>query len=198
MGDRFAMIVVSLLVLIALCGMILAGIKWVPSQFDRLDDRISRLESIGPQIAVMTNQVQKLGELEGKLSRTTSAVAPLGRIDTSVGEIVQKLNEVVKGVNGLKANTAMRTDFDRLLAKFNEKFTDVNKRLGGTPKASAELKSLMKQVADLKSLVSSTRKDVNTRTKAITKDLKKLQLDVQKLSIEVRRIKESSGSTTAS
>lgn len=184
MGNRFVVVIISLLTFIVMCGLLLAAIMWVPERIDRLDKRLDRLEELSAQVSVMHNQLSDLDKLEKKLGETALAAAPLGRIDASVDEVNKKLNEVVvPAVADIKGRLIARTDIDRVAKQLNE----ISGKLAEPRKSDPELKKLADAVAETKRLVESMQKKHDTTSRALTKDVKSLQLGLQKLEALIQR-----------
>ena len=190
MGDRFVVIIVSLLTLIVMCGLLLAALVWVPERIDQLEKRLDRLEELSAQVSVMHDQLSDLDKLEKKLSETALAAAPLGRIDSSLDEVNKKLNEVlVPAVNDIKGRMAARSDVDRVVAKMNQ----ITQQVAAAAKTDPKLTKLAASVAELKQLVEATRKKLDTTSRSVTKDLKALHLELQK----IKELMKRSGTETA-
>ena len=184
MGDRFVVIIVSLLTLIVMCGLLLAALVWVPERIDQLEKRLDRLEELSAQVSVMHDQLSDLDKLEKKLSETALAAAPLGRIDSSLDEVNKKLNEVVvPAVNDIKGRVAARSDMDRVVAKINQ----ISQQLASAPKTEPKLTKLAASVNELKQLVEATRKKLDTTSRDLTKDVKALHLELQKMEVLIQR-----------
>ena len=184
MGDRFVVIIVSLLTLIVMCGLLLAALVWVPERIDQLEKRLDRLEELSAQVSVMHDQLSDLDKLEKKLSETALAAAPLGRIDSSLDEVNKKLNEVVvPAVNDIKGRVAARSDMDRVVAKINQ----ISQQLASAPKTDPQLTKLAASVNELKQLVEATRKKLDTTSRDLVKDVKALHLELQKMEVLIQR-----------
>ena len=190
MGDRFVVIIVSLLTLIVMCGLLLAALVWVPERIDQLEKRLDRLDELSAQVSAMHDQLSDLDKLEKKLSETALAAAPLGRIDSSLDEVNKKLNEVlVPAVNDIKGRMAARSDVDRVVAKMNQ----ITQQVAAAAKTDPKLTKLAASVAELKQLVEATRKKLDTTSRSVTKDLKALHLELQK----IKELMKRSGTETA-
>lgn len=179
MTSRLALIVVSLLTLMVMCGLLLTAIVWVPTRINRLEERLDQLEELSARISVMHNQLSDLDRLEKKLADTALAAAPLARIDSSVDDVNKKLNQVVvPAVNDIKGRITSRSDLDSLVAGINQ----ISRKLAaGSGSGDPELKKLADAVAELKGLMEATHKKLDTTSRKLTRDVKALHLELQKM-----------------
>jgi Tfp pilus assembly protein PilN len=167
-----------------MCGLLLAGMVWVPARIDRLEKRLDRLEELSTKLSVMQGLLGDLDKLEKKLSETTQAAAPLARMDSSIDEIAKVLNQaVVPGLNDVKGRMIARTDIDRLTTLLNQ----INQKLGGAPQTDPETRKIARDLEEVKSLLDATRKSIETSSRDLARDVKQLNLELQKLEAQLQK-----------
>jgi len=184
MSDRFVVIVVSLLTLIAMCGLLVAALMWAPARIDRLEKRLDRIEELSTKLSVMQGLLGNLDKLEKKLSETTPDATPLARIDGSVDEISKILNQsVVPSLNDVKGRMTARADIERLATLLNQ----MNQKLGAAPETNPDIRKIARDLEEVKGLLDATRKSIDASSRELGRDVKQLSLELQKLQSQLER-----------
>ena len=186
MGDRFVVIVVSLLTLIVMCGLTVLAVWWLPGSVAELDDRMQRIEEQRASLEVIYNKLERIESIRttpGEAERSSTDAAALARIDARVDELSTRMKVVLTETNKIQ-KLPQKADLNGLESKLNA----LSAKLATPSKSDPELKRLSGEVARLKSSVLAAEKTLGKKVDDLESKLKRIDLLIQKLDAQIKKL----------
>jgi len=186
MGDRFVVIVVSLLTLIVICGLTVMAVRWLPSRIAALDERMQRIEDQRASLEVIHNKlahIENLRTAPAEAKDASNDAAALARIDGRVDELSTRMAVVVTETNKIQ-KLPQKSDLNALESKVNA----LSAKLSAMPKSDPALARLSGEVAKLKASVAAAEKALEKKIDETQRELKRINLLIQKLDAQIKKI----------
>lgn len=188
MGERPVLAVVTLGMLLVLLVAVALSTWWTDQRLQRLEERLTETERLGPKIEGFKQEVEKdltkVGEIADALTTLQKTVAPLAKMDRSLDALSEKMGK----------------DVAPEVAKISDILTNLattSSQVKGVSEALATMRQQMDKIDKQGTDNTATLTEMNKNLQAAIKEVSDAQADlvaeVAKLETEFKSLGEPQG-----